>query len=112
MSVHQYMPDQAVLADSWTLFCPECAQKMGIIMAAPAPDGKETCTFECVSGHREWMTVVLSEILAFPREARDKNPRSHAPGVSNFAQTPDGQRRNLPFNRYAIAKRSAFNSTS
>ena len=28
MSMHQYMPDQAVLADSWTLFCPECSQKM------------------------------------------------------------------------------------
>jgi hypothetical protein len=59
MSMHQYMPDQAVLADSWTLFCPECAQKMRIIMAAPAQDGKETRTFECVSGHREWMTVAL-----------------------------------------------------
>ena len=41
MSMHQYMPDQAVLADSWTLFCPECAQKMRIIMAAPARDGKK-----------------------------------------------------------------------
>src|ERR1700730_12815509 len=59
MSMHQYMPDQAVLADSWTLFCPECAQKMRIIMAAPSQDGKETRTFECVSGHREWMTVAL-----------------------------------------------------
>ena len=59
MSMHQYMPNQAVLADSWTLFCPECAQKMRIIMAAPAQDGKETRTFECVSGHREWMTVAL-----------------------------------------------------
>jgi hypothetical protein len=59
MSMHQYMPDQAVLADSWTLFCPECSQKMRIIMAAPAQDGKETRTFECVSGHREWMTVAL-----------------------------------------------------
>jgi hypothetical protein len=59
MSMHQYMPDQAVLVDSWTLFCPECAQKMRIIMAAPAQDGKETRTFECVSGHREWMTVAL-----------------------------------------------------
>src|ERR1700730_18405220 len=29
----------------------------------------------------------------------------HASGVSNFAQTPDGQRRNLIFNRYAIARR-------
>jgi hypothetical protein len=36
----------------------------------------------------------------------------HAPGVSNFAQTPDGQRRNLTSNRYAIPKRSVFNSTS
>ena len=26
---------------------------------APAQDGKETRTFECVSGHREWMTVAL-----------------------------------------------------
>ena len=59
MSMHQYMPDQAILADSWTLFCPECAQKMRIIMAAPAQDRKETRTFECVSGHREWMTVAL-----------------------------------------------------
>ena len=59
MSMHQYMPDQAVLANSWTLFCPECAQKMRIIMAAPAQDGKETRTFECVSGHRERMTVAL-----------------------------------------------------
>src|SRR3984893_13505669 len=59
MSMHQYMPDQAVLVDSWTLFCPECAQKMRIIMAAPAQDGKETRTFEFVSGHREWMTVAL-----------------------------------------------------
>jgi len=42
----------------------------------------------------------------------------HDPGhksileVSNFAQTPDGQRRTLTSNRYAIAKRSVFNSTS
>jgi hypothetical protein len=59
MSMHQYMPDQAALADSWTLFCPEYAQKMRIIMVAPAQDGKETRTFECVYGHREWMIVAL-----------------------------------------------------
>ena len=59
MSMHQYMPDQAVLADSWTLFCPECAQKMRIIMAAPAQDGKETRTYECVYGHRERITVAF-----------------------------------------------------
>jgi hypothetical protein len=59
MSMHQYMPDQAVLADSWTLFCPECAQKMRIIMATPALDGKATRTYECVYGHRERIIAAL-----------------------------------------------------
>jgi lysyl-tRNA synthetase class I len=59
MSMHQYMPDQAVLADSWTLFCPECAQKMRIIMAAPTQVGREEITYECVYGHRERMILDL-----------------------------------------------------
>jgi hypothetical protein len=59
MSMQQYKPDQAAPADSWTLFCPECAQKMRIIMAAPAKDGKETRTYECVYGRRERMTAAL-----------------------------------------------------
>ena len=59
MSMHQYMPDQAVLADSWTLFCPECSQKMRIIMPIPAQGARETRTYECVSGHRESISVVL-----------------------------------------------------
>jgi hypothetical protein len=59
MSMHYHMPDQAIPADSWMLFCPECAQKMRIIMAAPAKDGKETRTYECVYGHRECMSVAL-----------------------------------------------------
>ena len=59
MSMHYHTPNQALPAASWMLFCPECAQKMRIIMAAPTQDGKETRTFECVSGHREWMTVAL-----------------------------------------------------
>jgi hypothetical protein len=59
MSMQQYMHEQAALADSWTLFCPECLQKMRIIMAAPAQDGRETRTYECVYGHRECMSVAL-----------------------------------------------------
>ena len=59
MSMHYHMPDQAVLAESWMLFCPECAQKMRIIMAAPAQDGKETRTYECAYGHRERINVGL-----------------------------------------------------
>ena len=59
MSMHQYMPDQAVLADSWTLFCPECSQKMRLIMATPALDGKATRTYECAYGHRERIIAAL-----------------------------------------------------
>ena len=36
---------------------------------------------------------------------------NHASRVSNFAQTPDAERRNSISNRYAIARRSVFNST-
>jgi hypothetical protein len=59
MSMHYHMADQAVPADSWTLFCPECAQKMRLIMATPALDGRATRTYECVYGHRERMTMTL-----------------------------------------------------
>ena len=52
MSMQQHIPDQAVLVDSWMLFCPECSQKMRIIMAAPTHDGRETRTYECVYGRR------------------------------------------------------------
>jgi hypothetical protein len=59
MSMQHHKPDQAVLADSWTLFCPECSQKMRIIMAAPTHDGRETRTYECIYGHRDRVTVAL-----------------------------------------------------
>jgi hypothetical protein len=59
VSMHQRLPDQAVLADSWTLFCPECAQKMRPIMATPAQNGRETRIYECAYGHRERVTAAL-----------------------------------------------------
>ncbi len=59
MFMHIHMPRPFVLAESWMMFCPECSQKMRIIMAAPALDGRETRTYECAYGHREWMTVAL-----------------------------------------------------
>jgi hypothetical protein len=59
MSMQHHKPGQAVIADSWMLFCPECSQKMRIIMAAPTQDGRETRTYECVYGHRERVTVTL-----------------------------------------------------
>jgi len=51
--------DQAVLAEPVRLFCPECLQKMRIMMATPAQEGRETRTFECVYGHRETINVAL-----------------------------------------------------
>jgi hypothetical protein len=59
MSMQHHTPDQAVLADPRMLFCPECSQKMRIIMAALTHDGRETRTYECVYGHRERVTVTL-----------------------------------------------------
>jgi hypothetical protein len=59
MSMQQRLPDRAVLADPRMLFCPECSQKMRIIMATPAKDGSETRTYECVYGHREMINVGL-----------------------------------------------------
>jgi hypothetical protein len=55
MSMQHRTPDQTVLAESWTLFCPECSQKMRIIMAAPAQNGRETRTY----GHSERINVAL-----------------------------------------------------
>jgi lysyl-tRNA synthetase class I len=59
MSMQYRLPHQAVLADSWTLFCPECSQKMRIMMATPAQEGREIRTYECAYGHRERMTMTL-----------------------------------------------------
>jgi hypothetical protein len=40
-SMQPHMPDQAVAADSWMLFCPECSQKMRIIMADTSSQGTD-----------------------------------------------------------------------
>ena len=59
MSMQRQLPDKAGHADPWTLCCAECAQIMRIATATPAREGTETRTYECVDGHREWMTVSL-----------------------------------------------------
>ncbi len=59
MSIHYHTPGRVVPAASWTLFCPECSQKMRLIMATPALDGKATRTYECVYGHRERISAGL-----------------------------------------------------
>jgi lysyl-tRNA synthetase class I len=49
-----------VRADPWTLFCIECSQKMKIMMAIPAREGRETRTYKCACGHSEEIDVTLS----------------------------------------------------
>ncbi len=64
MSIQQHMPDQAVLVDSWTLFCSECSRKMRIKTAAPSLGGMEghtyRCTYECACGHSATFNVAVS----------------------------------------------------
>jgi hypothetical protein len=70
MSMQHRLPHQVVRADPWTLFCAECSRKMRVMMAAPAQEGRETRTYECVCGHSERINVVLHRREAAPRRHR------------------------------------------
>ena len=59
MSMQHHLPDQVVCADPWTLFCAECSQKMRVLTATPAQEGRETRTYECVCGHSERINVAI-----------------------------------------------------
>jgi lysyl-tRNA synthetase class I len=59
MTLQRHLPDEAVLADPWTLYCEECGQLMRIKTAAPARAGMERRTYECACGHRETLDVAL-----------------------------------------------------
>ena len=59
MSMQHHLPDQVVRADPWTLFCAECSQKMRVMTATPAQEGRETRTYECVCGHSERINVAI-----------------------------------------------------
>ena len=56
-------------------------------------------------------SIVAAPPVAFIGDENALRRGCGASDVSNFAQTPDGQRRNPNINRYAIAKRSVFIST-
>ena len=79
MSVQHHLKDQAADADPWTLFCAECSQKMKVMRATPAQEGRETRTYECVCGHSERINVAIhgrkprsQRIRRFTRETRDR----------------------------------------
>jgi hypothetical protein len=60
MSIYQYMPIQVVPAVQGMLFCPDCSQKMRIVMAIPTHEGRERRTYECAYGHRKSIDVSLT----------------------------------------------------
>jgi lysyl-tRNA synthetase class I len=70
MSMQHRLQDPVVRADPWTLFCAECSQKMRVMTATPALEGRETRTYECVCGHSERINVVLHRRGAAPRRLR------------------------------------------
>jgi lysyl-tRNA synthetase class I len=59
MSIQHHLQDRVVDADPWTLFCAECSQKMRVMRATPAQEGRETRTYECVCGHSERINVAI-----------------------------------------------------
>ena len=40
MSMQHRLQDQGVRADPWSLFCAECSQKMRVVTATPAQEGR------------------------------------------------------------------------
>ena len=58
---------QVVRADPWTLFCAACSQRMRIIVATPALEGRETRTYECACGQSERIDVAIPKFLARQR---------------------------------------------
>ena len=83
MSLQHHLPDQAVRADPWTLFCAECSRKMRILMATPAQAGRETRTYECACGHSERINLGIPKVPA-RRQARSI-PKSAWSTVSRYA---------------------------
>src|SRR3954463_12591298 len=59
MSMQHRLQDQVICADPWTLFCAECSQKMRVLTATPAQEGRETRTYKCVCGHSERINVAI-----------------------------------------------------
>jgi DNA-directed RNA polymerase subunit RPC12/RpoP len=59
MSLQHRSPDQGVRTDPWMLYCAECSQKMRIMLATPAQEGRETRTYECACGYREMVNVAI-----------------------------------------------------
>jgi hypothetical protein len=78
MSIQHHLQDQAAHADPWTLFCAECSQKMKVMRATPAQEGRETRTYECVCGHSESINVARGrEPQQFPSIKNGKIPSKH-----------------------------------
>ena len=101
MSMQHHLPDQVVRADPWTLFCAECSQKMRVMTATPAQEGRETRTYECVCGHSERINVAIhrrESAIAADSQVSTRNQRSSMKMICSvtFATKSQDQARDNP----------------
>jgi hypothetical protein len=90
MSMPHRFPDRVVRPDSWTLFCAKCSQKMRIMMAMPAQEGRETRTYACACGHSERINLALHrrEIASAPSQVSNSDiAHSQLPLVTGSTYT-------------------------
>ena len=80
----QRLPEM-IHADPWTLFCAECSQKMKVMTATPAQEGRETRTYECVCGHSERINVAIHRRRAATAAASQASTRNQRSSIKTIA---------------------------
>ena len=91
MSMQHRLQDPVVRADPWTLFCAECSQKMRVMTATPALEGRETRTYECVCGHSERINVAIHRrraATAAPSQVSTRDQRSSVKMIAASRSRP------------------------
>ena len=84
MPMQHRLQDQGVRAD-WSLFCAECSQKMRVMTATPAQEGRETRTYECVCGHSERINVAIHRRRAATAAASQASTRNQRSSIKIIA---------------------------
>ena len=85
MPMQHRLQDQGVRADPWSLFCAECSQKMRVVTATPAQEGRETRTYECVCGHSERINVAIHRRRAATAAASQASTRNQRSSIKIIA---------------------------
>jgi RNA polymerase sigma-70 factor, ECF subfamily len=63
MSMQHRLPDHAIPADTWTLFCAECSLTMRMVIARPNENGREIRTYGCTCGHSERINLPVPPLM-------------------------------------------------